>query len=75
MRDECLNRELFGSVPEAQVLLDDWRDEYNKRRPHSALGYQSPAAFALNCKGKRGPLLEPVVTAHSKEKNLVGVET
>jgi putative transposase len=75
LRDECLNRELFDSVLEAQVLLDDWRDEYNKRRPHSALGYQSPAAFALNWKGKCLPLLEPVVTAQIKEKTLVGIET
>ena len=35
MRDELLNVELFDTLFEAQVLIDDWRDEYNKRRPHS----------------------------------------
>jgi putative transposase len=75
LRDECLNRELLGSVLEAQVLLDDWREEYNKRRPHGPLGYQSPTAFALNWKGKSSLLTEPVVTARSKEKILVAAET
>ncbi len=36
MRDEFLNGEIFDTLFEAQVLTDDWGDEYNKRRPHSA---------------------------------------
>ena len=43
MRDEFLNGEIFDTLFEAQVLTDDWREEYNKRRPHSALGYRPPA--------------------------------
>lgn len=47
LRDECLNRELFGSLREAQVILEQWRLEYNDERPHSSLGYQTPAEYAL----------------------------
>jgi transposase InsO family protein len=50
LRDELLNRELFTSVLEARVITEDYRQEYNQRRPHSALGYQTPAAFAGQCR-------------------------
>jgi transposase InsO family protein len=43
LRDELLNRELFDTLWEAQVLLEQWRREYNAVRPHSALGYRPPA--------------------------------
>ena len=46
LRDECLNRELFGTLSEARVILESWRVEYSERRPHSALGYQTPGEFA-----------------------------
>jgi putative transposase len=46
LRDELLNRELFLSVPEARFVLDEWRLEYNHRRPHSGLRWQTPAAYA-----------------------------
>jgi len=45
-RDECLNRELFGSLREARVVIESWRCEYNQRRPHSSLGYQTPEEYA-----------------------------
>lgn len=50
LRDECLNRELFGTLAEARVILESWRVEYNERRPHSALNYQTPAEFARRSK-------------------------
>ena len=52
-RDECLNREWFQSLPEAQVVIEKWRRHYNTQRPHSALGYQTPAQFAADYKAKR----------------------
>lgn len=48
-RDEVLNRELFYSVKEAKVIVEDWRMEYNHHRPHSSLGYKTPAEFAASC--------------------------
>lgn len=46
LRDECLNRELFGTLAEARVILESWRKDYNECRPHSSLGYQTPGEFA-----------------------------
>jgi hypothetical protein len=37
-----LNRELFGNLHEARVILESWRVEYNERRPHSPLDYRTP---------------------------------
>jgi len=42
LRDECLNREYFACGNEAQVLIEEWRQFYNQKRPYSVLGYQSP---------------------------------
>jgi putative transposase len=50
MRDELLAIEQFGSLLEAQVLVGDWRNEYNNYRPHSALGMRTPAEFARTCR-------------------------
>jgi putative transposase len=46
LRDELLNREVFASLKEAQVLAGDYREHYNNGRPHGALGYLTPAEFA-----------------------------
>ncbi len=46
-RDELLEREVFTSLTEAQVLVEDYRCEYNTERPHRSLGYQTPAAFVI----------------------------
>ena len=55
LRDELLNRELFLSLAEARYVLDQWRLDYNHRRPHSALDWQTPAAFAANIKAREDP--------------------
>ncbi|WP_119071273.1 IS3 family transposase [Aggregatilinea lenta] len=47
MRDELLNGEIFYSLKEAQVLIEDWRCHYNTRRPHSSLDYRPPAPGAI----------------------------
>ena len=46
LRRELLELESFNSLYEAQILLEDWRHEYNHHRPHQSLNYQTPAAFA-----------------------------
>jgi transposase InsO family protein len=48
LRDECLNGEIFHSLKEAQVVIEQWRVEYNTRRPHSALGYRPPVPAAYS---------------------------
>jgi transposase InsO family protein len=49
LRDDVLNRELFYSIKEAEVIVEEWRLEYNNHRPHSSLGYMTPAAYAASC--------------------------
>jgi len=48
-RDELLDRELFLGLADARWVVDRWRLDYNHRRPHSSLGYDTPAAFAARC--------------------------
>jgi len=43
LRDELLNREIFYTLKEAQILIEQWRKQYNEVRPHSSLGYRPPA--------------------------------
>jgi len=45
LRDELLDRELLLSLSEARVVLDQWRMDYNHRRPHGGLKWMTPAAF------------------------------
>jgi len=47
MRDELLDREIFYTLREAQILIEDWRRKYNTIRPHSALNYRPPAPEAI----------------------------
>jgi transposase InsO family protein len=47
LRDELLNREIFYSLKEAQILIEQWRRHYNELRPHSSLGYRPPAPQAI----------------------------
>ena len=47
LRDELLNREIFTTLEEAKVLIEQWRREYNQVRPHSAKDYHPPAPEAI----------------------------
>lgn len=46
LRDECLNEHWFLSLGDARRIVEDWRQDDNRHRPHSALGYQTPAEYA-----------------------------
>jgi len=46
MRDDLLNETLFFSLDHARAEITAWVEDYNGERPHSALGYEAPAALA-----------------------------
>ena len=47
LRDELLDGEIFYSLREAQVVIENWRRHYNQVRPHASLGYRAPAPEAI----------------------------
>lgn len=51
LRDECLNQNWFSSLSEAKDIIEEWRLEYNKLRPHSSLGNLTPEEYALKISG------------------------
>jgi len=53
LRDECFNGEIFCSLEEAQIVIEQWRVDFNKRRPHSVFGNRPPAPVAYR------PLVPP----------------
>ncbi len=77
LRDECLDRELFGTLAEARIILKSWRVEYNEKRPHSALGYQTPGEFATRSNFGLLPvrqlpdLLPPKLAKRTNYQNLI----
>jgi putative transposase len=56
IRDELLAVEIFSCLAEAQVMVEDWREDYNEHRPHSALGMQAPAKFARAWRARQDTL-------------------
>jgi len=54
LRDECLNANWFQNLFDARRKIAAWREEYNHERPHSSLGYRTPAAFAREIGGEKG---------------------
>lgn len=65
--DELLKREVFSGLLEAKVLIEEYRNHYNCERPHSALGYRTPAEFAASC--------EPASADEELTKELESVTT
>ena len=57
LRDELLNGEIFNTLKEAKVVIERWRQEFNRLRPHSSLGYRPPAP--LHSAGFNQPLSAP----------------
>jgi putative transposase len=62
MRDELLNETLFFTIGQARSILAHWVDDYNTQRPHSSLGYATPAAFAAGLEQQRVGLTPPVAS-------------
>lgn len=58
LREECLNASWFQNLFDARRKIAAWRHEYNEQRPHSSLGYQTPAAFARQVGALRPALSE-----------------
>ena len=63
-RDEFLNGEIFYTLREAKVLIEGWRREYNRVRPHSALGYRPPAPEVILPLPPGSAPLHPAATAY-----------
>ena len=69
-RDECLNHEQLWTLTEARVVIEDFRSQYNHLRPHSKLGYQSPARFARQLSPSSAPVgLRPPYTEDGQNNN------
>ena len=62
LRDECLNVSCFENLWEARRKITAWQEEYNERRPHSSLGYQTPAAYARQLAASAGSVAVPATT-------------
>ncbi len=83
LRDELLNETLFRSLPQARLVLEDWRRDYNERRPHSKLGWLTPQDYARAISGKTGdraaqpggsartPLATPINTGSDQPRTLI----
>ena len=63
MRDELLNETLFLSIDHARVEIAAWVEDYNRERPHSSLGYETPAAFAAKLDKQWSAPLRPTGSA------------
>jgi putative transposase len=54
LRDECLNANWFATLMDARQKVERWRSEYNLERPHSSLGYLTPAGFSQRAPSPSG---------------------
>jgi transposase InsO family protein len=74
LRDELLNTELFMDLHEAKGLAERWRSDYNHRRPHSSLGYRTPAEYAAQLTKPTERNGETDVAGGSSDSMLAGPE-
>jgi putative transposase len=77
MRDELLNESLFLDLDQARQIITAWVADYNTKRPHSSLGYRTPAAYAdhLTATGHRAPLHKGSVRWPVAHTATMGVST
>ena len=61
-RQECLDQHWFANIQEARQKIEEWREDYNQQRPHSALGNQTPKAYKENWQRTRGPNCSKILT-------------
>jgi putative transposase len=77
LRDELLNESLFLDLDHVRSRIANWIDDYNQRRPHSALGYLTPAGYAANlsatCDRLRNP--DPLRRSHVAPPAPLGVKS
>jgi transposase InsO family protein len=66
LEDELLGREIFHTLTESKVLVEQYRMEYNHERPHSSLGYQTPAEFAASCDSRDVACASGATARHSR---------
>ena len=79
LRDEKLNDTLFSTLHQARVELATWRNDYNHHRPHSGLGWLTPAEFAktatsAQAKATDAALLDvyaPMAFAQTAQKGII----
>ena len=74
MRDELLNETLFTSIAHAREKISAWVNDYNLERPHSSLGYATPAVFAAGFE-KQWParvqaIASPALTRDNHDRTL-----
>lgn len=63
LRDELLNGEIFYTLKEAKIVIENWRRHYNTVRPHSSLGYKPPSPEASVWPRRNGPASTPAVAS------------
>lgn len=63
LRDELLNGEIFYTLKEAKIVIENWRRHYNTVRPHSSLGYRPPSPEASVWPRQNGPASTPAVAS------------
>ena len=84
MRDELLNETLFFGLDHAREKIGAWVSDYNHRRPHSSLGYATPAEYAANLTAtgdrlrnpdqlRRSPVAPPAPSGVSTNGTLIAV--
>lgn len=68
LRDELLNGEVFYSLKEAQIIIEQWRHHYNTKRPHSSLGHRTSEPEAITPLQQR-----PTINLRSNRTNQTGL--
>ena len=65
-RDECLNEHWFSTLAEARAIISAWRRDYNELRPHSAIGYLTPAEYGARHRSERDAVQNQEINYPSK---------